>query len=197
MKLLALFAVLGSACVHERELRAPPEPAPIDVAAPERAPRPLDEPSIYDLELALRSADDREIGLDVRRGHPVLITMFYATCPVACPVLIADVGRIASALPPAVQDDLRFVIVSFDPRDTPEKLRELASSRHLDDRWTVANASDLDARTLAAALGFKYRKLPNGEYMHGSTIVALDAEGRPIARTEKLGHHEPILAALR
>jgi protein SCO1/2 len=193
MKALAILVVLGSACVQERE----PPAAPAPQAEPTPIAPALDEPSIYELDLSLRTADNRDVGVDVERGHPVLISMFYASCPVACPVLIADIGRIVTELPPEVQRDVRVVLVSFDPRDTPDRLAELATERKLDERWTLVSANESDARTLAAILGFKFRRLANGEYMHGSTIVALDVEGRPLARTEQLGQHAAILSALR
>jgi protein SCO1/2 len=123
--------------------------------------------------------------------------MFYASCPVACPVLLSELDRIANELPPDAARDVRIVVVSFDPRDTPERLATLARERKLDERWVLASASDLDARTLAAAIGFKYRKLDNGEYFHGSTILALDADGRPLAKAERLGNHEALVAVLR
>jgi protein SCO1/2 len=155
-------------------------------------------PSIYELPIQLRDARDRRVGLDVSRGHPVLISMFYASCPVACPVLIEEIKQVAAELPSALQHELRVVLVSFDPaRDTPAKLRELVLARGLDERWTVAAASEPDARALAAVLGVKYRKLDSGEYFHGSTIVALDAEGHPIARTDVLGKRDALLAVLR
>lgn len=165
------------------------------IAAPGPAAEPA--PSIYELPIRLRGAE-REVGLDVGRGHPVLISMFYASCPVACPVLISELAQIAAELPAAVQADLRIVLISFDPaRDTPAVLRELVATRGLDQRWTVAAASELDARTIAAVLGVKYRELDNGEFFHGSTIVALDRDGRPIARTDALRQRTALLAALR
>jgi protein SCO1/2 len=174
---------------------APPSAPPAALAAPAAAEPP---PSIYELPVRLRDAADQDIGLDVGRGHPVLISMFYASCPVACPVLIDEIGQIAAELPAAVQAELRIVLVSFDPdRDTPAALRELIAARRLDDRWTVASASELDARTIAAVLGFKYRKLDSGEFFHGSTIIALDRDGRPLARTDTLRQRAALLAALR
>ncbi len=57
------------------------------------------------------------------RGHPVLIAMFNATCPDACPLLIADLQRIEGELPSRIKADLRIVLVSLDPeRDTPDAL---------------------------------------------------------------------------
>lgn len=93
--------------------------------------------------------------------------------------------------------DVRILLVSFDAaRDTPERLRELATARHLDARWTLAAADDGDARVLAAALGIKYRKLADGSFSHTSAIVALDGEGRPLARMDRLGDHAELVAAL-
>ena len=39
----------------------------------------------------------------IPRGHPMLISMFYATCPDACPLLIADLQRIESELSPRIK----------------------------------------------------------------------------------------------
>ena len=152
------------------------------------------EPSLYELGLTLRDATGQRIGLDVSRGHPVVLTMFYASCNVACPVLIDDVRRTLAQLPP----DVQVVLVSFDAeRDTPAALAALAKARGLDGRWTLAAADPADARELAAAFGYRYRKLENGEFFHGSTIVLLDEAGRPLAKTEGFGQHATLVAALR
>ena len=42
-------------------------------------------------------------------------------------------------------------------------------------------------RKLAGVLGIRYRELADGEFNHTSALVLLDAEGRVLARTEKLG----------
>jgi protein SCO1/2 len=196
---LAAMAGCSSGASHQRPLvqGAPPTESATAIAGPIAEPTEL-APSIYELPIELRDARNVAVGLDVSRGHPVLISMFYASCPVACPVLIEEIKQIAGELPAAMQHELRVVLVSFDPvRDTPASLHELVEARGLDERWTVAAASESDARTLAAVLGIKYRKLDNGEYFHSSTIVALDAQGRPIARTDVLGKRDELVAALR
>jgi protein SCO1/2 len=124
--------------------------------------------------------------------------MFYASCAVACPLLVSEVDQVLAELPESARRDVEVLLVSFDAaRDTPAKLSALAQDRRLDDsRWTLAAASDGDARALAAMLGIKYRRLANGDFAHGSTIVALDGEGHPIARTDALGQRAALLAAL-
>jgi protein SCO1/2 len=199
---LALFALACAACsgraptnhVVPANRDATPTPVPVETAAAPAAPL---GPSIYDLPVHLTDAQGHAIGLDVARGTPVLVTMFYASCSIACPLLVSEVGQVLAELPEPARSRARVLLVSFDAeRDTPERLAELVRERKLDARWTVAAAPDADARALAAVLGFRYRKLANGDFAHGSTIVALDGEGRPIARTDALGQRQSLVRAL-
>lgn len=190
--LLALLAC--AACSAKTPPAAPADTTPAPV--PE-LPATEPGPSIYDLPITLVDANGLTIGLDVARGKPVLITMFYASCTVACPLLISEVSQVIAELPPDMQGEVEVLLVSFDPaRDTPAKLAELARERKLGAGFTLAVASDADTRALAAVLGVKYRKLANGDFAHGSTIVALDPDGREIARTEALGQRTALVHAL-
>jgi protein SCO1 len=191
-----LVACSGNAPAHRTaEVLPPPAPAPVvEPTLPAELP-----PSIYDLQMQLIDSHGQSIGLDVARGKPVIIAMFYASCTVACPLLIAEVDQVIAELPAPARDDVQVLLVSFDAkRDTPAKLSALMQERKLDDaQWTLAAAGDADARALAAVLGVKYRQLANGDFAHGSTIVALDAEGHPIARTDVLGQRAPLVVAIQ
>lgn len=172
--------------------RVEPGPAEATSAQPPLIPP---EPSIYPLGTQLTAASGKPIGLDTWRGSPVLVAMFYASCPVACPVLVQEIKL---ALEESGRADARVLLISFDPaRDTPEKLRGVIERHRLDARWAVASASERDARELAAVLGIKYRKVENGEFYHGATIVLLDDEGRPIARTDTPGERAPLVNGLQ
>jgi protein SCO1/2 len=61
-----------------------------------------------------------------------------------------------------------------------------------DERWRLARTAASDVRPLAAVLGVQYRNLPDGDINHSSAILLLDADGREVARTEKLGVPEPV-----
>jgi protein SCO1/2 len=182
-------------------LRAAPSavPAPSNALPPSDGPPPFGG-SIYDLTATLTGQDGKPTPLDVFRGHPVIVTMFYGSCPNACPLLTTDIKRIDRLVPPDVRERLRVLMVSFDaPRDTPEKLSQFARDHGLDPaRWKLASAAEEHARELAAVLGIRYRKLDNGEYFHSSAIILIDENGKPVARVEGIGKDPaPILSALR
>jgi protein SCO1/2 len=145
-----------------------------------------DSPSIYAIHVALRDQNGEPIDLDVHRGHPVIVSMFYGSCPSACPLLVSHVKELEASLPPAVRDDVRVLLVSFDPEhDTPQSLSELAKRHHVaSHRWRLASGTDDDVRPIAGALDVSYRKQASGAYTHDSVIAVLDGEGRIVARTE-------------
>ena len=173
--ILLAVAALPADAQHEHHHAAP--------AAPPRTD------SVYELSASLVDQDGQKVGLDLFRGHPVLISMFYTTCPDACPLLIADLLRIERDLPAPTRADLRVVLVSLDPEhDTPEALRALANAHGLDlSRWRLLRAPDDTVREVAAVLGIRYRKLPEGGFNHSSVITLLDPSGVILTRVEGLG----------
>lgn len=188
-------------------------PSPVRAAAPTASPElagdtapasdwspPVFEGSIYDLKVTFTDQQGNRASLDAFRGHPVLVTMFYARCGGACPILTTDLKRIDREVSPATHEKLRVLMVSFDAaHDTPEALSRMSHERGLDPaRWKLAAAAEDAARELSAVLGIKYRKLDNGAYFHSSVITLLDEAGKPLVRTEGLGKDPgPILAALK
>ncbi|HVP33179.1 MAG TPA: SCO family protein [Steroidobacteraceae bacterium] len=144
--------------------------------------------SIYQLRAALTTQKGAAAGLDLYRGHPTVLSMFYGDCPSYCPMLITAVQVYEGQLDEAARARLRVLLVSFDAaRDTPSRLAELARLHRADvARWTFASAREPDARRIAELLGFHYRKLPDGSFDHTQTITLVDGEGRVLASTSKL-----------
>jgi protein SCO1 len=176
---------------HESPESAAPQRS-ASVASPQLArvaPTTSVRASIYDLRVPLRDETGAVRPLDTFRGHPVLITMFYGSCPVACPILTTDLKRLERQIPAQLRSDVRILMVSFDPdRDTPAALAELKRERALDnERWTLASTGEDEARELAGVLDIKYRKVDGGAFFHSSVIVLLDRQGRPQARLDGAG----------
>lgn len=155
--------------------------------------------SLYQMHEKLLDQDGRAIDLDVYRGQKVLVTMFYASCPATCPLIIDTLRAIERKVQPAQLAQVRVLLVSLDSeRDTPAALHDLAQRRRVDtSRWTLARADAAAVRRIAAALNIQYKKLPDGQFSHATIISALDAEGKILVQSAELGGADPeLLGAL-
>jgi protein SCO1/2 len=156
--------------------------------------------SIYNLNAKLIDQSGAARGFDMHRGHPVLVTMFYGSCPVACPILIDTLRSFERSLTPAERGRIRIVLISIDPEhDTTESLRTLATTRRIDlSRWTLVHTDETTVRKIAAVLNIQYRRLPDGSYNHASVISLLTPEGEIAAQSTVLGRaDERLTASLR
>jgi protein SCO1/2 len=163
------------------------------------ADAPPSATSIYNLRAKLVDQNGHPQQLDAYRGQPVLVSMFYSSCPNTCPLLIDTIKSVEAALAPADRALLRVLLISVDPeRDTPQVLRELAASRHLDSaRWTLATTDAATVRKVAAVLNVQYRRLPNGEFNHSSIITILSPQGEILKQSSTLGAADAaVMAAL-
>ena len=163
------------------------EPPPAPRVVPQESE--LDGASLYQLGLHFDDQAGHTLALGSLRGHPVLVTFFYASCQTMCPTIVHDVQEIESGLAPAAREQLRVVFVSFDTeRDTTERLAEVARERHIDTtRWSLVRGTEDDVRTLASTLGMTYRRTSNGEFAHAALLTILDAEGRVVLQREGTG----------
>lgn len=145
--------------------------------------------SIYQLNIPLTDQSAAATTLDRYRGQPVVISMFYGSCPHVCPMLISTIQRYERELPEARRGRLRVLMVSIDPqRDTPARLAEVAGRHRVDGkRWTLARADAAAVRKLAAALNIQYRELPDGEFNHSTVLTLLDPSGRIVRQTSSMG----------
>lgn len=157
------------------------------------AATPLPGDSVYQLPLQLTDQDGHQQSLASRRGRPQLVTMFYTSCQMVCPMIIDSLRLTRNALDPAARAKIDLLAVSFDPaRDDVATLRSYADKRKLDSRiWILARAEPAQVRQLSGVLGLQYRQLPDGEFNHSSELILLDADGRIVARTAVIGRLDP------
>lgn len=150
--------------------------------------------SVYQLLVPLTDQDGRPLQLGSLRGQPVLVSMFYTSCQLVCPMIFETVRQTLSQVPEAERDRVKVLMISFDPaRDDVAVLKRTAQAHHCDPRWTLARADEAGTRKIAALLGVQYRRLANGDFNHSATIELLDAEGRIAARSGTLGAVDPEL----
>lgn len=150
---------------------------------------PLPPDSVYQLDVQLLDQAGRRQPWSAQRGKPRLVAMFYTSCQYICPLIVDSGKAIEHQLTPAERKRIGITLISMDPvRDTPKALAAVVAKRKLDTRrWTLASPRKDDVRQVAGVLGVRYRELADGEFNHTSALVLLDAEGRVLARTEKMG----------
>lgn len=130
--------------------------------------------------LALTLSDGTRTTLDaLSRERPVVMTLFFASCPLVCRPyvrqLAASVRRVGGA-----GSDYQVIAVSFDPRDDPAALLGFAASLGLDGApgWHFAAADAEELRAAADRLGFWYSRDPAGGGFDHTTLIVGIAEGR-------------------
>ena len=160
----------------------PPATAPPGSELPATA---LPGGSLYQLGISLETSDGRTIAFSSLGGQPLLLTMFYSQCTSVCPLITNQLQLLDRRLAPGVRSRMRVLMVSLDPaRDRRAGLRRFGEQHHITDpRWIVARADPDGVRMLAAALGVRYRQLPDGSFNHSTTIVLADIDGVVRART--------------
>jgi protein SCO1/2 len=157
------------------------------------AATPLPGDSVYNLPMQLTDQAGQQQMLSARRGRLQLVTMFYTSCQMVCPLIIDSLRLTRNALDPQARAKLDLLAVSFDPaKDDVATLRTYADKRKLDPKiWTLARAESAQVRQLSGVLNLQYRQLPDGEFNHSSELILLDADGRIAARTTVIGRLDP------
>jgi len=145
--------------------------------------------SVYHLQVSVEDQFGEFSGLDQYKGKPVLVTMFYTSCPHVCPMLVSTIKLTESKLSADERAELRVLTISIDPeRDTPDNLRETLERHSVDaGRWSMVRSQPGDVRTIAGVFGIKYKQLPDGEFNHSTRIILLDRDGTQLASTDQLG----------
>lgn len=149
--------------------------------------------SIYQANIQLTDLNNRSFPLAARRGQVQLVSMLYTSCPMVCPMIVDTLKMTRKAVTADTAGEPQILAVSFDPaRDDVATLRTFAAKRNLNlKHWTLARADSGDVRTLAALLKLQYRQLPDGDFNHSSELIALDRDGRIVARTDIIGRVDP------
>ena len=147
----------------------------------------------YRADISLQTQDGKLVVFDAPATHLRIVTMFYASCPMACPLTIETLRSIDQQLTPSERARLGVLMLTFDPtHDSPGVLKRIAVERRLDTaRWTLARSSPADVRRLSALLDIPFRELPDGSFNHASVLILVDGAGHELARTNKTGLPDP------
>jgi len=116
--------------------------------------------------------------------RPVLLNLVYFQCPMLCGLVMADTTRALRDSRWEVGKDFEVLTISFDHTNTiadaAGKKAEYAGAVRREgvmDGWKFFVTTEEDARRIADAVGFSYKRLPNGEFSHPTVQMVLTPKG--------------------
>jgi len=123
------------------------------LAAPANAPPQAPAASLAAMSAASwQDESGARVSLAEFEGAPVVVTSFYRSCTVRCPMTVAKLRAIEAQLI-ARGTTASFVLVTMDPHnDTPDKLAAFKKAQGLPGTWHFLSGSDADTRALLQKL---------------------------------------------
>jgi protein SCO1/2 len=153
--------------------------------------------SLYTLDSVWQTDAAKDFKLSELRGHPVVISMFFASCEGICVITKDDFKAVEASLPSAVREQTAFVLVTLDPlRDSAAALHQYRMDQGLSAKhWRLLRGSEASTSTLARFLGIEYGRDASGLFRHSSRLVVLDRTGKIVAQQD--GTHADLTAAVK
>jgi protein SCO1/2 len=117
---------------------------------------------------------------------PVVLAFVYYQCPMLCSQTLNGISSALKVVPFTPGRDFEVILVSFDPRDTPEaanakKRAHLAhwSAPETAEGWHFLTGDEATIRRVTSAAGFTYQwDEPTGQFAHVSGVLTLTPDGR-------------------
>jgi protein SCO1/2 len=142
-------------------------------------------------QLPLDASFKDESGRTVRLGEyfgskPIVLAFVYYQCPMLCSQTLNGISSALKVVPFTVGKDFDVVIISFDPRDTPESANAKKQAHLLHwsvgdtaDGWHFLTGDEATIRQVTSAAGFTYQwDETSGQYAHVSGLLTVTPDGR-------------------
>jgi protein SCO1/2 len=110
-----------------------------------------------------------------------IVTFIYTRCNAVCSVLGDEFQQMQAQLKQrGLQDKVRLLSISFDPRDTPQALADYAQRQKAQPQsWQFLGIADARQRqAVLDAFGIVVLPAPLGEFQHNAAFHLIDRQGR-------------------
>ena len=140
------------------------------------------------LPLDVRFTDEagRSVALGEYFGsRPVVLAFVYYQCPMLCTQVMNGISSALKVLPFTPGKDFDIVLVSFDPRDTPEAANAKKrahldhwAARETSNGWHFLTGSEASIRQVTSAAGFTYQwDAETNQFAHVSGLLVVTHDG--------------------
>lgn len=189
--LLLAGAVVGARAQSGGSLyKRPPEVGKQETGVPEalknvRIEQRLDEQVPLDIKLRDETGQLVTIGSFLGR-KPAILALVYYDCPMLCSQVLNGLLGSLNTVPFTAGRDFEVLVVSFDPRETPElaagKKRSYMiryTRPNAEQGWHFLTGDESEIRRLTDAVGFRYAfDERTKQWAHASGIILLTPQGK-------------------
>lgn len=121
-------------------------------------------------------------------GRPVVLALLYYRCPVVCSVMMERMLESFNGLNYEIGKEFNVVFISIDDRENPtialSKKNELladyvfGAGDSVSSNWAFLTGDAESIARLADAIGYQYKRMPNGEFVHPIAFTIISPEGK-------------------
>jgi protein SCO1/2 len=139
------------------------------------------------LDARLKDESGRDVTLGDYFGRkPVVLAFVYYQCPMLCPLVMNGISSALKVVPFTAGQEFDVVLISFDPRDTPEaaNAKKRAHLQHwavpeTADGWHFLTGTEQEIQRVSSAAGFTYQwDAETQQFAHVSGLLVATPDGR-------------------
>lgn len=151
--------------------------------------------SIYHVKSEWENQDGKKMTFSDLKDKVLVTAMIFTSCKTACPRLSAEMAKISKQVGDTDPEDLRYVLISIDPKtDTPEVMKAYLKSHRFDDaKWTFIRSNEADTRELANIMAVKYKEISPIQFSHSNIISVYSKKGTLAFQKEGLDTDDAAL----
>jgi protein SCO1 len=131
--------------------------------------------------------NDQELELNSFINQPTLILPVFFRCPQSCGILLASLSNAINDVAFKPGKEYKVLAVSFDDTETPLDARE-AKKNYLGKLrldfpqadWKFLTGDAANIKFMTQSLGFKYKKLDDGNFVHPNVLICVAGDGKII-----------------
>ena len=158
------------------------------------APKELEGLAVQDrrgeslpMQASLRDESGQPVTLQAifADGRPRLLQLGYMKCPMLCSLALNGLVRGMQGLDWSVGDQFDVLFISINPSENAE----LAAAKRKgyaaeygrpggEKGWRFLTGDEATVRSIADAVGFPYRRMPDGEFAHPAAVFVMTGDGR-------------------
>jgi protein SCO1 len=143
--------------------------------------------TVLPLSVGFLDEDGSEVTIGGLIDKPTILLPIYFTCPNSCSTNLANLAIAMDRMKLQAGRDYRAIALSFDDEETPETASS-AKTNYLklldddfpEDQWRFLTGSRTAIDEVLGAVGFSYKKLADGTFIHPSMLVVLAENGMVI-----------------